>query len=149
MKCLFSYLLSSSPIAVHSLAVTRGAVAIQEHLSEGQYGVLWKQFIKHQLAISESPAHWPTATQVSPDTGLGDGLGEGDGEGDGDGIGDGTGDGAGEGGGIVMGGKVGKTMGLPPMEISAQALNVSCGPHPTAPVPSEQTPQLLPVKCLR
>lgn len=119
-------------------------MSIQEHLSEGQYGVLWKQFIKHQLAISESPAHWPTATQVSPDMGLGDGEGEGEGDGDGEGTGDGTGEGTGEGGGMVIGGNVGKTMGLPPMEISAQALNVSCGPQPTAPVPSEHTPQLLP-----
>jgi len=117
-------------------------VSIQEHLSEGQYGVLWKQFIKHQLAMLESPAHSPTATQVSPDMGLGAGLGEGEGEGDG--IGEGTGDGTGEGGGIVIGGSVGKTIGSPPIETSAQALNVSCGPHPTAPVPSEHTPQLLP-----
>ena len=70
-------------MAVHSLAATKGAVSIQEHLSEGQYGVLWKQFIKHQLAISESPAHWPTATQVSPDMVLGDGLWEGEGDGEG------------------------------------------------------------------
>jgi len=75
--------------------------------------------VKHQLAMVESPAHWPTATQVSPDIGLGEGLGEGDG--DGEGIGDGTGDG----GGMVMGGNVGKVIGAPPIETSAHALNVS------------------------
>jgi len=73
--------------------------------------------MKHQFAIPLSPAHWPTAIQVWPDIGLGDGTGDGDGEG----IGDGTG----EGGGIVIGGNVGKTKGSPPIEMSAQDLNVS------------------------
>uniref|UniRef100_A0A8D8KR79 (northern house mosquito) hypothetical protein n=1 Tax=Culex pipiens TaxID=7175 RepID=A0A8D8KR79_CULPI len=31
-----------------------------------------------------------------------------------------------------------------PTDTSAQARNSSCGPHPTAPFPSGQTPQLLP-----
>jgi len=47
-------------------------------------------------------------------------------------------------GGMVTGGRGGFTTVLPEICISAQALNVSCGPHPTAPVPSGQTPQLLP-----
>ena len=65
--------------------------------------------MKHQLAIPLSPAHWPTAIQVWPDMGLGDG----------------TGDGEGEGGGMVIGGNVGKRKGSPPIEMSAQDLNVS------------------------
>ena len=79
--------------------------------------------MKHQFAIPLSPAHWPTAIQVWPDMGLGDGTGDGDGTGNGEG--EGIGDGTGEGGGIVIGGNVGKTKGSPPIEMSAQDLNVS------------------------
>lgn len=86
---------------------------------------MWKQLVKHQLAIPLSPAHWPTATQVWPD--ITDGEGAGDGLGDGEGIGEGTGDGTGtgDGDGRVIGGNVGKTKASPSIDTSAQDLKVS------------------------
>lgn len=47
-------------------------------------------------------------------------------------------------GAVVRSGRRGVSVPLPAMEMSAHARNSSWGPQPTAPVPLEQLPQLLP-----
>lgn len=111
-----------------------GAESTQSHLSAGQKGVGAKQFVTHQAAMEESPAQAPTATQVWPAPGAGEFPGAGV---------DASG-GAAVATGMVGGGRVGRTITDPPIEMSAHALKCSCGPSPSPPTPSGPTPQLFP-----
>jgi len=111
---------------------------LQSHMSAGQLGGVQLQLLTHQASMVGLPAQEPIATHWPP-----------------------------TGGAVVTGPAVGELVGLavvtgalvglavvgngplvtslPDRDMSEQALKFSWGPHPTAPEPSGQVPQLLPV----
>lgn len=125
------------PVATHSLttSTTGSSAPSHRHMLAGQLGGTLLQLAVHQLAMLASPSQAPAPEHAEPAGGawVGESV---------------TGAGAVDDEvevGVDAVGNVGFVTGLPAIEISEHALNVSCGPQPSPPVPSPHQPQLLPV----